>query len=358
MTHEALEAITEASSCFVDMEELVEKSGKYLAKMVRSPDAYITNGAAAGIVLSVGAVITMGNMEQILKLPDTTGMKNQILVQASHFKNNPYISLLRIAGGKIKVVGNSERTTAQDLVDGITKETAAVFYVVFDPDSSSLPLRNVLEISHSLGVPVIVDAAAELPPASNLMKFVELGSDLVVFSGGKDIGSLSNTGVIFGRLDLIDYCKKLGPLSYSEFGDHKYTTLGRPMKTSKEGILALVAAIEKYLSTDQEERIENWKRICNRIEEGILAKTEKVKVQIITPGEGERIRPTIVPRIEIRVDGLDPEVFAGRLKENKPPIFVNKTRDGIALNPQCLESDEIDPLIEGMVKVIEDFRHQ
>ena len=275
LSYEAMEAINEASSCFVDMEELVEKSGKYVAKLVHSPDAYITNGAAAGIVLSIGAVITMGNIEQILKLPDTNKMNNQILVQASHFKNNPYISLLRIAGGKTKVVGNSERTTEQDLVNGITKDTVAVFYVVFDPDNSSLSLKKVIEISHSRGIPVIVDAAAELPPASNLMKFVELGSDLVVFSGGKDIRSMSNTGVILGRSDLIDHCKKLGPLSYPEFRDRMYTTLGRPMKTSKEGILAFVAAIEKYLSTNQEERLENWKEMCNRIEDGILAKNRK-----------------------------------------------------------------------------------
>ena len=81
-------------------------------------------------------------------------------------------------------------------------------------------------------------------------------------------------------------------------------------------------------------------------------------MNVIIPGEGERIRPTIVPRIEIKVDGLNPEIFSEMLKGNKPPIFVNNTGDGIAINPQCLKNAEIDQLIGGIVKVITDFRQQ
>lgn len=350
-----MEAISEVSSCFVDMEELSDKAGAYLAKLVGSESSYITNGAAAGIVFSVAASITNGSISDILRLPESDGMPSEIVVQKSQVRSNPYISLVRIAGGKLKVVDDEAGISVEKFEQSITTSTAAVLYVVFDPDNSALPLKDVISIAHKRNIPVIVDAAAELPPSENLRKYTDLGADLVAFSGGKDLGALNNTGVIFGKAHLIENCKKLGPLSYPLFGGTSFSTIGRPMKVSKEGIVALVAAIEKYLDTDHEARIARWESMCSRIVSGIARAITLSEIKIVHPSGKERIRPIIVPRVELKVKNASPDKLLSNLRNLSPPIYVNRSGEGIVINPQCLLDDEVEPLIKGIVTVLENF---
>ena len=134
--------------------------------------------------------------EKIEQLPDTTGMKNEIIIQRS--QRNHYDNAFRLAGAKIIEIGDDASCTVDELESAINGNTAAVAYVWTNRDNS-LALETVLEISHACGVPVVLDAAAELPPATNLTKFFDMGADLVAFSGGKGIRGPQSTGILAGR---------------------------------------------------------------------------------------------------------------------------------------------------------------
>src|SRR5208337_2042879 len=163
---------------FVDMNALHEKIGAFVAELVGSEAAYVTSGAAAGLVLSVGACMTNGDADLMHKLPCGAGIvKNEVIVQKLH--RNMYDHNLEVGGASIREIGSEEKTSADDLRKAISQRTAAVVYFAYDPQNGVLPLSEVIALSHERGIPVIVDAAAELPPVENLTKYLKMGADIV-----------------------------------------------------------------------------------------------------------------------------------------------------------------------------------
>ena len=266
---EVLGAIREASKVYLDMPNLHEKVGIFVAGLTGAEDAYVTCGGAAGLALAAGACITRGDTGAMSMLPRTAGMRNQIIIQRQH--RNQYDNALEIAGASLVEVGTAEGCRAEDLRCAMTDETCAVVYFAYDPQPGVLPLGEVIQAAGERQIPVIVDAAAELPPPNNLRKYLRMGADLVIFSGGKDIGAPNDTGVILGRRDLVRTCRRLGPHSYEMVGPRTRTYLGRPMKTSKEDILAFAVALRRYLQvTDHRQRMEGWERKVDLLTLGAL----------------------------------------------------------------------------------------
>src|SRR5579872_738336 len=204
---EIIDAMKEAAGSFFDMPELHRKAGEYIAGLLGVEDAFIVNGAEAGIVLSLAACMTRGDISNMVKLPGTGGMKDEVLVQSLH--RNMYDYPLGFTGAKIVEVGSESGTNGEDFEKAITNQTVATVYFVYDPKKGVLPLPEVSRICHERNIPVIADAAAELPPKENLTWFLKQGADLVVFSGGKDIGAPNDTGLIVGRKDLVSACRGL-----------------------------------------------------------------------------------------------------------------------------------------------------
>jgi selA-related pyridoxal phosphate-dependent enzyme, putative len=257
-----IEAMREVAESFVDMNELLIKSGEYVARLLNVPGALITSGAGAGLVLAVASAITGGDVEKMSRLPFTEGMRNEVVVQYPHTVGNPYVYFINIPGGKLKVVGSPGRVTEDDIKNAMSEKVAAVVHFQYEPQEGELPLSRVIEIAHDHGVPVIVDAAAELPPVTNLTRFIKMGADLVVFSGGKDIGAPNDTGLILvNNLKLLEACRLLGPFSYINVNGQVRVFIGRAMKISKEDIVAFVAALENYVKVNHEERL----RVMNEL---------------------------------------------------------------------------------------------
>jgi seryl-tRNA(Sec) selenium transferase len=276
-------------------------------------------------------------------------LNHEILMQSIHFQNNPYSSLMTIAGAKLRVIGNVTGDIKNEIESAITDRTSAIMHAEFQPDDS-LPLSEVVRIAHMGGIKVIVDAAAELPPVENITKIVDSGADAAVFSGGKDISTPNDTGVIFGKRDMIMNCRKLGPISYLEIDGRMRTFIGRPMKTSKEDILAFVTAFENYLSLDHQERIRGWNGMCSRLRD-ILADAcnDRIRTELIAPGKGERIRPVTVPRVRISISGMEPEQIYEWLKRNDPPIYAICRGDGIYIKPQCLREEDLETVAKALL---------
>jgi len=351
---EVIAAMEEVAKIYVDVPELQKKAGNYLSKLLGVEAAFVTAGAAAGLVLSMAACMTLGKQENMSRLPRTEGMRNEVIVQKLH--RNMYDYNLELAGARIVEAGDKRGTTTSDLARAINERTAAVVYFVFDPQEGVLPLEEVIRISHAREIPVIVDAAAENPPAENLRKFNNMGADLVLFSGGKDLGGLNNSGLMLGRKSLIEACVRLGPHSYEQSESGLRVYIGRPMKVSKEGIVGLVAAVKKYLRTDQTIRLLEWDNEAKYLVSE-LSGFKSVAVRKITPVNVDHPRPMIVPRVEIEPlsSNLTADILEKELLKGDLPIYAYTLEGKLYINPQCLlEGDEM-IVAKRVSKLLEDF---
>lgn len=274
MPGEVLEAMREAARSFVSIPALHERAGQVIADLTGAEAGYVTSGAAAGLALATAACMTGSNPAAIQQLPDTEGLKNEVVIHKAH--SNHYNRMMRLAGAEVKEVGyGAHRTLPWQLESALDEKSAAIVYVVaqFLVSQTALPLKEVVRIARAKGVPVIVDAANELPPVENLRKFIEMGADLVIFSGGKDLQGPQPSGFICGRQDLIAACALNGAPNHG---------IGRAMKVGKEEIVGLVAALKRYVRLDHQARIARWERKVALIVDG-LADIERVYVSRVFP---------------------------------------------------------------------------
>jgi L-seryl-tRNA(Ser) seleniumtransferase len=343
MPPEVTAAMAEASEWFVHMDELQEKVGQRIAELVGVEAAFVTNGAAAGLVLAAAACMAGTDPMKIDRLPDTTGMRRLVAIERAH--RNRYDRAMLQAGVSFTEYGYARGTEPRELHAAIGPETAAVFYVVTNATPASLPLPVVAEIAHGYGLPVIVDAAAELPPAENLRRFVDEGGDLVVFSGGKGLRGPQSSGLILGRKDLIAACAANSSPRH---------TLGRPLKVGKEEIVGLMVAVECYLREPLSERLDRWERMV----------AESLRLLAGLPGlTAERTFPMptgkLVPRARVSVGEDYPigaEALISALRSGNPSIEVRPDGNGFFIDPQGLQDGEINVICARIDEILRSYQ--
>jgi len=252
MLPEVVEAMVQASRAFVDLHELHLAAGRRIAELVGVEAAHVCAGAASGIALMAAACIAGADRVKIRQLPDTTGLPHRFVVQRAH--RNPFDQAVRLAGGEFVEIGPHADELRAVLADG---DVAAVYHTfAWFSFREALPLGQVVEAAHAANVPVIIDAAAEIPPLENLWRFVKEGADLVTFSGGKALRGPQSSGFVLGRADLIEACR---------MNDNPNMGVGRPMKAGKEEIAGLVRAIELYVARDHAAESLTWDRRVARV---------------------------------------------------------------------------------------------
>jgi L-seryl-tRNA(Ser) seleniumtransferase len=344
MPPEVVAAMAEAARHFVDLEALQEVVGRRIAELTRNEAAYVSCGAAAGLVLGTAACITGNDPKAIRQLPDLTGLKNEVVVHKSH--RNGYDHAVRSVGVKLVEIGSAMQTERWELERAIGERTALVFWTQAGMTGyGDLPLATVIEVAHGHGIPVLVDAAAQLPPVESLWRFTQLGADLVVFSGGKDLHGPQSSGLILGRRDLIDACTRNGSPNAG---------IGRPMKVGKEEMVGLLAAVKWYLSLDHaaratrhEQMVAAWCAALNRIP-GVCAERS------FPNGAGQP-----VPRARVTVDagrlGLTGDEIVARLLAGEPSIAVAPDGPaGFYLNPYTLNEGEEQIVLEQLTVLLTD----
>lgn len=308
MPPEVLEAMTSAARSYVDMEQLHRAAGARIAELIGAEAAVICDGAAAGILLMAAACMTGTDRALIGQLPDTTGMKNRFVVQAAH--RNPFERAVLLAGGDFLQID----ADAEQLRVAVRQpDVAGVFFThAWFCMGPVLELPRVAEIAHEAGVPVIVDAAAEVPPPANLTRFLQEGADLVSFSGGKAIRGPQASGFILGRADLVEACR---------LNNTPNMGVGRPMKVGKEEIAGLVKAVELYLQRDHAADGALWER---RVQLLIDAVSDLPTVRAWTQlpfGVGQQI-PHAAITWDVKALGIDHQEVVRRLRQGDPPIAV------------------------------------
>jgi D-glucosaminate-6-phosphate ammonia-lyase len=329
---EVLDTMREASQTLVNLDELNEAAGAAIAKLLGAEAAFVTAGASAGLVLQAAACIAGDDPAKITRLPDTRGMRNEIVIQRAH--RFAYDQSYRVPGGVLVEIGLARRTQAFELEEAITERTAAVAYLIspFTSPPGVLPLEQVIAIAHRRGVPVIVDAASMLPPRANLTKFLRLGADLVSFSGGKGIRGPQSTGFLLGRRDLVRAAAANASPNQA---------IGRAAKTSKEEIAGLVVALELFLAEDEPAEMQRHRDVCTTIVES-LGDMPGLRM-VVEEDPVNRVIPHAVIYFTPEWQGPSGRAVQVALAQGDPHIYVQQGPhqggyfDEIALDPINLQ---------------------
>lgn len=262
MSPRTLEAMEQAAGRFVDLDELSAAICRRIAERTGNEAAFISSGAGACVVLVAGACMTKGDPERERELPDASRCpQNEIVVFASQRDCPilPYWHLTELSGARLVAV----KDDIGALERALTERTAAVFFFAGTVYEWTTPaLSQVIACAHTHGIPVIVDAAAQLPPKKLMWHYTrELGADAVIFSGGKFLCGPQTTGLALGRAEILDHCKALASPN---------VRIGRPYKVGKEEYAGLYRACMDFLDLDEEKRAKDLRTMLEQISNTLL----------------------------------------------------------------------------------------
>jgi uncharacterized pyridoxal phosphate-dependent enzyme len=327
MPLEVVQAMVEASRHFVNIDELQKKAGEKIAEWTKNESAFICCGAAAGLVLSTAACITGTDPGKCSKLPFTEGMKNEVIIHKMN--RSGYDFAIRQVGVKVVEIGTESGTSSEDMENAINDKTAAIFYFYNATRMDGLvPLEKGIEIAKRKGIPLAVDAAAQIPPVENLWRFTHMGVDLVIFSGGKGLRGPQSSGLILGRKDLIEACAlNANPRCF----------IGRPMKVGKEEIVGLLIAVKCYLNLDHKKLMQTYEdQVQYAIDE--FSNVPNVSARRDFPSEAGQPMPRAELIFDEKALGITRDTIFAQLKNGNPSIeLAGAGASGLFINPQTLE---------------------
>ncbi|MFW6599964.1 aminotransferase class V-fold PLP-dependent enzyme [Propionibacteriaceae bacterium Y2011] len=330
MAPEVVSAMVEAASCHVSIPALHEAAGARLAELTNNDAAYVTTGAGAGIVLAVLAAATGDDPELIIRHAEGRALPAEVIVQRAHAI--PYLPAIRLAGATVVEAGvRLGATAAADLAAATTDRTVAIFHVAGGHLApGALPLPEVVAYGRQRGIPVIVDAAAQLPPVSNLWAFTrDAGADLALFSGGKDLLGPQASGLVVGRADLIEAMRLHGSPNQR---------LARALKTGKEEIMGLLAAVERYVALDHDARARRWDDILQNWADG-LADLPGVRMTRSEENEAGQELPRLIMQWR---SGPAPTELVAHLAGQDPAVGIVKAGPmAVGLTPEIVTDDEV-----------------
>jgi len=317
---EVKEAMEQANA-YIPLIELEEKAGQMIADVVGVPAAYITSGAGSALTLATAAIMAGDDEDRIQQLPDTTGMKNEILIQRR--QRYWYDRCLELAGARLVEFGSDDATTCEDLESAIGPNTAAVHYYAVEqsPDAHALSLEDTIEIAHAKDVPVTVDAAGQIYPLENFGKYVRMGADFQCIAA-KYMGASQSTGLALGTEDMI---RRISDQSFVGYESRRIRGVGRPQKIDRQEMVGVVAAVRRWFTMNHEERLAKTEQQC----QNVLAPLKGI------PGLNARMLDNVIGHqpfgIQIEIDaaqtGMTTLEVVDRLKAGDPPIWT-RAREG------------------------------
>ena len=249
-------AMQESNEHSYRMEELHESAGNLIAKCIGAPACLVTSGASASLTLSAAACIAGFDRQMLIDLPFPNTAKVGILVQRLH--QDPYDHALCAAGARMRAFGDSQGTTAKQLIDAIDAQVCALLWRE-STDKGALDLATCSKIAHEHGISVIVDGALFIPPVSRLKNYLDQGADFIAVSGGKSFRGPHTSGLLvaspsnikIAMLHHLDLDERSATWSYQitdgEFAQLASNGIGRAMKVGREQIFGLVAAIQEHI---------------------------------------------------------------------------------------------------------------
>ena len=359
MPARVLDAYRDAAAQTVPLEKLQAAASKRIAEATGTEAGLVTCGCAAALTMGAAAILTRHDLSRMERLPHCEGFPHEFVIARE--QRSGYDHAVRASGARLVEVGFNEivanagvrRTEAWEYEAAFGEKTAGVVYVF--GTGSQPPLKEVVERAHRHHLPVLVDAAGELPPRENLKSIPATGADLVCFSGGKSIRGPQATGILCGRrelvgaaavqmLDMDDHLELWDPpselIDKNKLEGIPRHGIGRHLKVSKDEIVALLTALDLFVSGAYDAELVKYRGCLERIASELSS--EALTCRLFEKGDGES-----PPQLEITVD----EAIVGRtafeicvsLRSGKPPIYLGHGRlaEGkLMVHPLCLNEDD------------------
>jgi L-seryl-tRNA(Ser) seleniumtransferase len=338
MPPEVVDAMRDASRQFVYMPELLDGAGRFIAGLLGVPGVFIANGAAACLAVSAAAALAGDDPKRARRLPHVDWGRDELIIpRAERFG---YDQAYELTGGRFVEVGDDGGATLDEITAAMTERTAAVMLLGNPRYPRLCTLPEIVALARPLGVAVIVDAASELPPHTNLRLFIDQGADMVIFSGGKGIHGPQQTGMIL--------CRTPEWLRACAVNGSPNSAVGRPMKVAKEEIVGLCAAVERYVALDHAAEDRRQHAVCAEVIAGLagLPGIRAEQIEGLSGANGARWVPGAhpLPIVAIIVDpaeaGLTAADLDGRLRAGEPSIHMWQGGDQLWMNPQTVAGDE------------------
>ncbi len=350
-------AMNEASRVCVDMVTLQAAACRVIARATGAHAGIVTTGASAAILLGAAACLAGLDPGRMNRLPEVADGRRDFLIVRS--QRNMYDRALVVAGARLVEIGIPDRFSGPgvrdaggwEIEDAIGPNTAGIYYLAQAQSLPALPV--VTELARRHGVPVLVDAAAQLPPAENLRAYLGQGADLVAFSGGKAIGGPQSSGILCGRADLVSSALMQmldmdvreeawnPPAEFASLGQMRglpHHGIGRSCKAGKEEIVGLMAALELFVAESPDGRRARWTTLSRTAMDACGATDEL----IVTLMETDRY-PVPLLRVETRGGARAAVALEVALRAGTPSIQcqTGQISDGVLLfSPVALAPDQ------------------
>lgn len=320
MSKPVTDAINFGATEYVNLDELQDKVGERIAHLLECEYATVSSGAFGAMTIGLAGVMCGMDEEKVKQLPDTTGLKNEVILQEAH--NIGYTHALTNTGAKLIRVKN-----AKELEKAINKKTAMLWFLNANTDQGAIKREEFVALGKKHNIPSFIDSAADVPPVDNLYKFTKMGFDLVAFSGGKGLRGPQSAGLLLGRKDLIKAARLHTP--------PRGTTIARGMKVNKEEVLGMLVALELYLARDHEKEWELWENQIKLISDS-AASVKGVETEIHVPPHANHV-PSLKIRWDENVVKITKDAMREQLRDGHPSIETVGNIDEVGITTWMME---------------------
>ena len=303
MPKEVIEAISYSADEYVNLDDLQDKVGERIAELLKCEYATVSSGCFGAMSIGMAGVITGKDPKKVKQLPNTNGMKNEVIMQESH--SIGYAQALTNVGAKIVKV-----KTAKQLENAISNKTCMLWFLNAHTDRGEIKWEEFISLGKKYKIPTFIDCAADLPPVENLFRFTKMGFDLVAFSGGKGLRGPQSAGLLLGKREYIEAARMHTP--------PRGETIARGMKVNKEEVLGMLAALELYLEKDHNKEWEMWESQIKLISES-ASSVEGVETEIHVPKYANHV-PSLRIRWNEKKVKISPNEVRKQLSEGHPSI--------------------------------------
>ena len=303
MPKEVTDAISYGTTEYVNLDELQDKVGERIAELLECEYATVSSGCFGAMSIGMAGILTGMDPKKVKQLPNTEGMKNEVIIQESHTIG--YAQALTNVGAKVVKI-----KTARDLEKAINKNTAMLWFLNANTDQGAIKWEEFIALGKKYNIPTFIDCAADVPPVENLFKFTKMGFDLVAFSGGKGIRGPQSAGLLLGKRKYIEAARMHTP--------PRGETIGRGMKVNKEEVLGMLAALELYLQKDHKAEWAMWEAQIKLISDSAL-EIKGVETEIHVPKYANHV-PSLRIRWNQNLVKITPNEVRDQLKNGHPSI--------------------------------------
>lgn len=333
LSPEVREAMESANTAYTLMDDVFDGAGKAIADMLGTGGGLVTSGCYAALVQGAAGILAGDDPEKIRQLPDTTGMKDEFLIQKP--TRYRYDRSVTVPGGKLVEVGDADSCTPQQLRDAIGANTAGILYFAAGerfPNTVSLP--EAIEIAHSAGIPMLVDAAAEIYPLERMRRVATSGADLVCF-GGKYLGSGNSTGILCGDGEYVSKARLSGFTGF-ETGNN---SIGRGYKVDRQEVIGTTIALRHWLDADHEQRLQVQSDRIAQISAG-LSGVPGVSAENMWQVDGEGPWMRLEVSWDEEAKGRTAEEVSQALQNGSPAIFCRSDTGSLHIAVHTLQEGE------------------